>query len=140
MDRVFLDANVLFSAAYRDGAGVARLWKVDRAVLLTSDYAVEEARRNLGASEQLARLDELVQQMERVPSVSLAPDLRGAVDLREKDWPILGAAVACGASHLITGDHRDFGKYFGQEVLGVLILTPARDLGRAAKRGRPRDP
>ena len=29
MDRLFLDANVLFSAAYRADAGVARLWKVE---------------------------------------------------------------------------------------------------------------
>lgn len=131
MDRVFLEANVLFSAAFRDGAGVTRLWKVERAALVTSDYALEEARRNLDTSEQLERLDELMPELERVPSVSLDPDLRATVDLREKDWPILGAAVACGASHLITGDHRDFGQYFGTEVMGVLVLTPAQYLKQA---------
>lgn len=132
MDRVFLDANVLFSAAYRDDAGVARPWRVERAVLVTSDYALEEARRNLETPEQLDRLAELTRELERVPSVSLAPDPRGAIDLRKKDWPILGAAVACGASHLITGDDGDFGKYFGTEVMGVLVLTPAQYLKRAS--------
>jgi hypothetical protein len=43
MDRVFLDANVLFSAAYREGAGLLKLWKLGRAELITSEYAADEA-------------------------------------------------------------------------------------------------
>ena len=125
MDRPFLDANVLFSAAYRDGAGVARLWKLESCDLLTSDYAIEEARRNLLDPGQVERLDEFVRSMRIVPAVSLDAEMRGAVDLREKDWPILGGAVAAGATHLITGDHRDFGPYFGSRLFGVLVLTPS---------------
>ena len=131
MDRLFLDANVLFSAAYRADAGVARLWSDDRWALVTSEYAIEEARRNLDQTEQLARLEELLRRLERLPSVSLAPEVRGEVELREKDWPILAGAISANATHLITGDRRDFGAYFGTELFGVLVLPPGDYLRRA---------
>ena len=128
MDRLFLDANVLFSAAYRPAAGVGRLWNLRGVVLLTSDYAVEEARRNLAEPDQLERLDELLESVRISRAVSLDPGLRDDIALREKDWPILGGAVAASATHLITGDRRDFGPYFGTTLLGVLITPPAEYL------------
>ena len=63
-----------------------------------------------------------------VPTVTLDPEARRGVELREKDWPILGSAVAAGATHLITGDRRDFGPFFGTELFGVMILPPSRYL------------
>jgi len=36
--------------------------------------------------------------------------------------------MAAGATHLITGDVRHFGRYFGQRVLGVLVMPPAQYL------------
>lgn len=132
MDRLFLDANILFSAAYRPDAGVTRLWTLPDPVLLTSDYAIEEARRNLSELDQLERLDELLQSVERIPAVSQDPQLRADIKLREKDWPILGGAVAAGATHLITGDVTDFGAYFGKKFLGVMILPPAEYLSGVA--------
>jgi len=128
VDRLFLDANVLFSAAYRPDAGVRRLWDTPRVTLLTSEYAVAEARRNLATPDQLLRLDALLQPVQVEPSKTLDPALRKEIELREKDWPILGGAVAARATHLITGDLRDFGPFMGQSVLGVLVLTPARYL------------
>ena len=125
MDRLFLDANVLFSAAYRPDAGVARLWDVSDAVLLTSSYVVEETRRNLTHADQRTRLEELLKKVEVGEAMMLPPELRGEIDLPEKDWPVLGGAAAAGATHLITGDLRHFGAYFGERVLGVLILKPA---------------
>ncbi len=125
MDRLFLDANILFSAAYRSDAGVQRLWTAPNSELVTSDYAIEEATRNLADADQKERLDGLLESVEIVPARVLDPDLRGDVQLRDKDWPILSGAVAAGATHLITGDIRDFGSYFGQEVLGILILPPS---------------
>jgi uncharacterized protein len=125
VDRLFLDANVLFSAAYRAGAGIEKLWMLEDCVLLTSNYAIDEAQRNLGSPEQLERLEALLGKVERVPVVSLDPEARGSVELREKDWPILGGAVVAGATHLITGDKRDFGSFFGTELFGVMILPPS---------------
>ncbi len=128
MDRLFLDANILFSAAYRSDAGVQRLRTAPNSELVTSDYAIEEATRNLADADQRERLDGLLESVEIVPSRVLDPDLRGNVQLRDKDWPILSGAVAAGATHLITGDTRDFGSYFGTEVLGILILPPSKYL------------
>lgn len=128
MDRLFLDANVLFSAAYRQDAGVRRLWDLPRVTLVTSEYAVAEARRNLATGDQLGRLDALLEAVQVEPASTLDPAVRKGIEIREKDWPILGGAVATGATHLITGDLRDFGPFMGQVVLGVVVLTPARYL------------
>jgi uncharacterized protein len=94
-------------------------------VLLTSEYAVEEARHNLADSDQLDRLEELLRSVERAPAVSLSTELRMEIELREKDWPILGGAVRARATHLITGDRRDFGPFLGKRLFGVLVLAPA---------------
>lgn len=124
-DRLFLDANILFSAAYREAAGIHRLWELQDVVLLTSTYAVEEARRNLSASLQRERLDTLLQSVEVQSAGTLETSLRGDVNLREKDWPILSGAVLSEATPLITGDVRDFGPYFGKTILGVRVLPPS---------------
>ena len=63
MDRVFLDANILFSAAYRPTSRLLQLWSLPDVELLTSPYAVEEARRNLDLLEQKIRLDILLTQV-----------------------------------------------------------------------------
>ena len=128
MHRLFLDANVLFSAAYRSDAGVARLWNVPDTALVTSAYAVEEARRNLPREKQRRRLEELLKSVEVGEAMMVPPGLRRKVELPEKDWPILGGAAASGATHLITGDVAHFGCYFGERPLGVLVLKPAEFL------------
>ncbi len=72
MNRLFLDANILFSVA-SGSTGLLRLWdqaKAGKAVLISSVYAVEEARHNLGKPEHLQRLDELVKEVTVVPEAS----------------------------------------------------------------------
>lgn len=123
MSRAFLDANVLFSAAYREESGLLRLWRIPGATLVTSAYAAEEARRNLASSDQLARLDNLLGQTQIVPE-SDAP-MPAGIRLPDKDHPILKAAIAAEATHLVTGDVKDFGQFFGKRIGGVLIVTPA---------------
>ena len=59
MDRLFLDANVLFSAAYRPSAGLLQLWKLRNVILCSSRYALEEARINLTEDAQRRRLTRL---------------------------------------------------------------------------------
>ena len=124
MDRVFLDANVLFSAAYRSDSTLRRLWERGGVQLVTSAYAVEEARRNLPAGERRARLDVLLATVEQVTESADHP-LPASVELPDKDRPILLAALRAGATHLITGDVTHFGLYFGQTVDGMQILPPA---------------
>lgn len=122
MDRLFLDANVLFSAAHREDASLRELWRRSGAELITSGYALEEARRNLDERHR----DRLAQLMAGVRLVADDPehDLPAGSALRVKDRPILGAAIAAGATHLITGDRRDFGELYGETIAGVLILPP----------------
>jgi len=129
VDRVFLDANVLFSAAWREESGLLRLWDLPDVKLLTSTYALEEARINLRTPTQRLRLARLV---ERVETISAVHSLRlpAGVILPAKDQPILSGAIQANASHLITGDKEHFGRFFGRKALGVTVLPPGEYLRR----------
>jgi hypothetical protein len=122
VDRVFPDADVLLSAAWRSAA-LLRLWRLDRVELLSSGYAIEEARRNLETSPQKGRLTRLLRRVHLVESEHFT--LPRGVRLPDKDLPILFAAIDGGATHLLTGDWEHFGPYFRQKIAGVLILPPA---------------
>lgn len=126
MDRVFLDANVLFSAAYKADSRLKQLWDLPDVQLVSSEYAAEEARRNL----ELAGTDNINGFQSLLDKMTILPDaptrLRLQVELADKDKPILIAAVRAHATHLLTGDVTHFGHLFGKKVHGVLILTPAR--------------
>lgn len=123
MDRLFLDANVLFSAAYRENAGVARLWKLAEVAVVTSRYAAAEARRNLATDEQRSRLDKLMHTTEVIDEAN-DRTIEAELRLPEKDRPILRAAVAARATHLVTGDVTHFGQFYGHSLQGVLVVTP----------------
>ena len=137
LDRLFLDANVLFSAAYREEAGVRSLWTLDGVVLLSSTYAAEEARRNLDTTEQRQRLQELLKYVglsdARASSRSRA-GIEGS-GLPEKDLPILEAAIGSQSTHLLTGDRKHFGNLYGAKISGVSVMKPADYLYH--RRGRP---
>lgn len=122
MERLFLDANVLFSAAYRPDSGLLALWKLKDATLLSSRYALEEARTNLEEESQRAAVQRLSEYLTlRDATTSVLP--RGIV-LPEKDVPILLAAIEANATHLLTGDIQHFGPYLGGTISGVVILRP----------------
>lgn len=139
--RVFLDANVLFSAAWREDAGLARLWKLPAVQLLASRYAVEEAARNLDTTVQRERLAYLMTGVELVPDAG-AGGLPEGIELPQKDRPILLAAIGAAATHLLTGDLRHFGPLYGKTIEGVLIQLPADFCAtpRRAAAARPRPP
>jgi len=42
------------------------------------------------------------------------------------------AAIEAQATHLITGDVRRFGPYFGKKIQSILILTPSESSGCVA--------
>ena len=126
MDRLFLDANVLFSAAYRPNAGLLQFWKLRNVVLCSSQYALEEARINLTDDAQRRRLARLARSMQFFDATPRP--MPGGVSLPEKDAPILLAAIEARATHLITGDVRHFGPYFDKTIEGILIVTPGRYL------------
>ena len=123
MVKLFLDANILFSAAYRENAGLAKLWKLSHIKLVSSDYAIMEAERNLHDQHQLQRLKVFIQSLDIITTYndSLIP---GDITLSAKDRPILAAAITAKANFLITGD-RDFEHLFGKKILGVMVLRPS---------------
>ena len=131
MDRIFLDANVLFSAAYRADSGLLAFWKLRGVTLCSSRYAIEEAKINLEEEAQRRRLARLTSALQLFDTRER--ELPPGIALPEKDAPILVAAIEAQATHLITGDLRHFGAYFGKSLEGVLTLTPAEYLKRRGK-------
>ncbi|SRR5690606_2143200 len=123
--RVFLDANVLFSASNPE-SNLARLVALakERAAVVTSDFAREEAVRNVSVKRPAwaSGLERALLGVEVVPSVLFPLP----VEITEKDAPILCAAIRSGCTHLVTGDRRDFGHLFGTAIEGVRIVTPLR--------------
>ncbi len=124
MELLFLDANILFSAAYRENAGITKFWKLPSVKLITSQYAVEEAKRNLNQI-QVTRLTSLMKQVDVYTECDNEVRIPRNIILRKKDRPILAAAIEAEASYLITGDLRDFGCLYGHCILGVTILAPS---------------
>ncbi len=127
---VFLDANVLFSAAYRSDAGLLRLWDLPDVELITSDYAAQEARRNLVASDQRERLKSLIGRVRLITAIPEV-DLPESLELPDKDQPILLSAIGAHATHLLTGDYAHFGKLYGSTIGGVLVLQPSEFLRKS---------
>ena len=124
MDVLFLDANVLVSAAWGPNTRMQQFWALENVRLVTSTYAVAETERRLRREEQIQRFRRLSANLS-VISVWAHIHLPDWVSIREKDVPIMQAAIAAQATHLITGDARDFGNYFGRVIEDVEVIRPA---------------
>lgn len=127
--RLFLDANILFSATWTEDADAALLFGLAEAGLCestTSRLAVEEARRNIARKRpgRQAVLERLVRPtligQEPAKSHLAAVQQHG---LPDKDVPILAAAIAQRADMLVTGDRRDFGHLYGSSPNGVEVIN-----------------
>ncbi len=132
MKRLFLDANVLFTAAHNPDGKAALIISFGGAGILhlsTSAFAAEEARRNLAAKCPTA-LKQLADILKTATIVPERPDAPFPPDLTEKDRPIFQAALACEATHLITGDTAHFGSFMRRpaKTFGIVIMTPAQFL------------
>jgi hypothetical protein len=123
--RVFLDANVLFSAS-NDSSNIARLidWLIKEGTAVTSDLAREEARRNLALkrADWLPAFEALLERTELVPSVQFELP----VQLHDGDRPVLCAAIRSRCTYFATGDRRDFGHLYGKVVGGVQVISLLR--------------
>jgi predicted nucleic acid-binding protein len=125
-EKVFVDANILFSVAYAESS-LDHLWKLSKkgvCVLLASNYVIEEAKRNLTTPTQLNKLDACLSTVQIV--LEADPELSCPINLPEKDRPVLMSAISAKANYFLTGDIAHFGKYFGKTIMGVKILL-ARD-------------
>lgn len=129
MDKLFLDANVLFTAAHNPNGKAAFLFDELTAghwELVSSSFAIEEARRNIAAkyAQCLERLDELIEKVTEGPQPAPQKTL---IDLPEKDQPIFLSAQATQATHLLTGDLKHFGPHMNRpkKSSGIVIQTVA---------------
>jgi predicted nucleic acid-binding protein len=120
--RVFLDANLIFSAAQTGRPSRQLIEALARHATLTTHPAVwHEAERNLRAKrpDWLAGLASLKASLQFHAGAAPCPD----VGLPAKDQPVLAAAIAARASRLVTGDRAHFGPLFGQTIQGTRILS-----------------
>jgi predicted nucleic acid-binding protein len=137
--KLFLDANVVFSAAHREEGRAQELIALaaaNRCTVVTSRHALEEARRNLeiksrGFDARLAAI------LERVALVGEAPspivEWARSESLPLQDASVLAAAVHARTDLLVTGDARDFGRFYGSTLHGVKVVALARALGIVLK-------
>jgi predicted nucleic acid-binding protein len=123
--RLFLDANVLVSAAWKEGSKVGRIWRIPNVELITSNYVVVECQRNLPLGEQQDRLTRFLQSV-RVLEFQAAPQLENSPPLPAKDQHVFAAAVLSRAHYLVTGDRKHFGAWYGTTVLGLRVEPPGR--------------
>ena len=127
--RLFLDANVLFTAIHNPRGKVALAIELSRQgywTIYSSYFAVEEARRNLARKfpDFVDELDGLAYVLRPVGHSVGSAFLPGLV---EKDQPICQAAFACRATHLLTGDMKHFGAFVNhpERTTGILFQTVA---------------
>ena len=140
--RVFLDANILFSAGKSAGA-IRRLVEEIQACgheCVADEYVIAEARRNLEQKfpSAVPDFENLLRGISRLasPPALTAPSL--ALLLPEKDRPVLASAIQHQCQALLTGDKTHFGRLYGQTISGVCIHSPqilaeALSSARAAK-------
>jgi predicted nucleic acid-binding protein len=130
--RIFLDANILFTAAHNPNGKAALVMELGRSGvwrLATSPYAAEEARRNIARKFPACRdrMEALLNGMVLVPD---SPGIPCPAGLAEKDAPIFRAAHGSRADVLLTRDLRDFGFLMNapEKASGLLIQTVAEFL------------
>ncbi len=128
--RIFLDANIIFSASYSPNGRSAALFLLARkrlCRLVTSHLALEEAHRNL----ERQRPEALKVFQRHLPWIRVVPEAHAlhleevaSMGLDAGDVPILAAAI----NHcdlLITGDLKHFGPWMGKTVVGIQIMSLA---------------
>ena len=126
--RIFLDANVLFSAAKSDGAVRALLaLALDAGHECWVDgFVLAEARRNLvlKAADGLAVLEALLPRLQVAGLQAADAGLEATLPLPEKDRPVLAAAIRLDCDALVTGDRTHFGKLYGRTIQGTTVHSP----------------
>ena len=129
--RIFLDANVLFSAAKSAGAIRQLLYELHAAghTLVADEYVSTEARRNAAAKATGDALDYLQALLTRIEVCAVQfPALTqvSVLWLPEKDRPVLIAAMTLKCDALVTGDRTHFGLGYGKTFDGVTVYSPAQ--------------
>ena len=137
--KLFLDTSVLLAGA-GSAKGASRFvmeqsrgWQWE---LLTAQYCVEEAKRNVSkiSARAVIALKAVV-----LPALVIAPTElvfdRALVFPKAKDRPVLLSALGCQADYLLTLDETDFQGVIGNRVYGLEILSPGQFLTKMREAG-----
>jgi hypothetical protein len=132
--RIFLDANLLFSAAMSDGA-VRQLLVLQAKSgheCCVDGYAIEEARRNLAAKapDRVVAVERRLSCMKTAGAQRSDAALEASLPLPTKDRPVLTAAIRQSCTAPVTGDRTHFGARYGRTIHGMTIHSP-RSLAEA---------
>jgi len=126
--RVFLDANVLVSAAKSDGGvrALLRLLLDRRHECRVDAYVLAEARRNLvrKGPQAMQLLDEMLGRLQIAPALAGVAEGVGLEWLPTNDRPLPAAAIRLQCDVLVNGDRKHFGSRSGLKVGGVTIHSP----------------
>ncbi len=132
--KLFLDANVVFSAANSESQLHRFILLLGRdQMLVTSGYAQQEAYRNIRAKRPL--WEEGYRKVMAGVAVVEGIDRPVPVSLARKDRPILATAIRERCEYLVTGDKRDFGHLFGATIEGVTVMSPLMLAGKLVEQG-----
>ena len=137
--KLFLDTSVLLA-----GAGSARgasRFVMEQAhsqkwELLTAQYCVEEAKRNISklGARAVTALGSIV-----LPALLIAPTEvtfdKALVFPKAKDRPVLLSALGCEADYLLTLDETDFHGAIGDRIYNLEIRSPGHFLSEMRMAG-----
>lgn len=135
MERLFLDANVLVSAALTPESRLNRLWQRPDVRLIGSPYVLAEARRNVSGAAA-ARLEQLLTTLLVLPAEPAEFPVADDPHLPAKDRPVLLAAIASRSDWLLTGDATHFGALYGKSFDGPHVARPGEYLRAEWSEGR----
>lgn len=135
MNKVFLDANVIFSATYSATGGSAyifQLAKKGKLTLYSSRLAIKEAERNLREKANIEKVLNFYDLLDKVYIKLIDVNRTKAKEkfsdlVGEKDSPILVSAIASKADFFLTLDKKHF---LNEKVLSaklpIKIVTPSQ--------------
>ena len=137
--KLFLDTSVLLA-----GAGSARgasRFVLEQAhaqewALLTAQYCVEEAKRNISklGARAVAAMEAIVMPALLITPTELAFD-KALVFPKAKDRPVLLSALGCEADYLLTLDETDFQGAIGDRVYNLEVRSPGQFLSEMRMAG-----
>jgi len=123
--RIFLDANVLFSAS-NASSNIAHLVSLiqKKNELVTSDLALEEARRNIQAKRP--QWKDAFAKLSKEVTVVPTQLIKLPIELVDKDTPLLSSAIVSQCDYFVTGDKKHFGHLYDQVIGGVEVVSLIR--------------
>jgi predicted nucleic acid-binding protein len=126
--RVFLDSNVLFSAAL-GGPGFTLMFEISRAgraILVTSRACWIEAEENLRRKrpDRLAALERVLRIVDAARTAGEEHVEMAREFVQAHDVHVIASAIACGAAILVTGDRKHFGHLMSRDDLPLRVRTP----------------